>query len=501
MAIDSKATKAPKTCLGSKKQFIDRLGKMRRNIYYDGQLIDRTDEQQMNTINTIGSTYDFAQDPKLQDLMLAKSHITGNTINRFTHIHQSKEDLHKKQDMTRALCQRVGGCIQRCMGIDGSNALNAISFEADKQNKGNTEYHKNFLKWLERFQNEDLVGCCAQTDVKGDRMKRPSEQIDPDLYLHVVERKSDGIVVSGCKVHNSEASTADEIIVVPTRALLPTENDWAVAFAVPADYEGIKQVVSIHNLRERKHFKRGFMPGATDSYTIFDKCFIPWERVFLCGETVHGAVGALLFALFHRHSYSGCKPAIGDITVGTAALAAEYNGVHKASHVREKLAELIMVTELGYAAGFTASELGKPEVYMPGVGFVPYGPGSYIPNSIYCNVGRCLTGENVYRESEILCDISGGIPATFPHEADFLNPDTKALLEKYTMRNPAIKTENAIKFWMYVGDALCSATGGIHQVGSYHGGGSPVMEQIAITTQYDIESKKNMVKKIAGIKD
>src|SRR5208283_334730 len=183
MAIDSKVTKTPKNCLGSKKQFIDRLSKMRRNIYYDGQLIDRTDEQQMNTINTIGSTYDFALEPKFKDLTQATSHLTGNTINRFTHIHQSKEDLHKKQDMTRALCQQVGGCIQRCMGIDGSNALNAISFEADKQNKGSTEYHKNFLKWLTRFQNEDLVGCCAQTDVKGDRMKRPSEQIDPDLYL------------------------------------------------------------------------------------------------------------------------------------------------------------------------------------------------------------------------------------------------------------------------------------------------------------------------------
>jgi len=485
--------------LGSKKQFIDRLSKMRRNIYFDGHLIDRTDELQMDTINMIGSTYDFAQDPRFQDLVLAKSHITGNIINRFTHIHQSTEDLHKKQDMTRALCQQVGGCIQRCMGIDGANACNAISFEADKQNKGATEYHKNFLKWIEYFQTNDLVGCCAQTDVKGDRMKRPSQQKDPDLYLHIVERKSDGIIVSGCKVHNSEASTADEIIVVPTRSLLPEEKDWAVAFAIPADWEGIKQVATIHNLRERKHYKKGVMQGATDSYTIFDKVFIPWERVFVAGETIHGAVGALLFALFHRHSYSGCKPAIGDLMLGTVALAAEYNGIAKAGHVREKLAELIMVSELGYAAGFTASEMGKPEVYMPGFGFVPYGPGSFIPNSIYCNVGRCLTGEAVYREAEILCDVAGGIPATFPHEGDFLNPETKALLEKYTMRNPDIKVEDAIKLWMHAGDLLCSASGGIAQVGGFHGGGSPVMEQIAITTQYDIESCKKMAKRIAGI--
>ncbi len=483
----------------TKQQYIDGLRKMRRNIYVDGEKIDRTDELQESTLNTIGLTFDYASDPEYEDLCTATSHLTGEKINRFTHIHQSKEDLHKKQDMTRALCRVAGGCIQRCMGVDGANAIYNVSYEADKDNNGATEYHKNFVKWLTRFQQEDLVGCCAQTDVKGDRMKRPSQQKDPDLYVHVVERKSDGIVVRGAKVHNSEASVADEILVVPTRALREEEKDYAVAFAIPADWEGVKQVVSMHNLRERKHFKRGFTPGATDSYTIFDDAFIPWERVFLCGETVHGGVCALLFALFHRHSYSGCKPALGDLMLGTVALAAEYNGIEKASHVRDKLAEIIRVAELGYAAGFTASELGKPEVYIPGMGFCPYGPGSYIPHSIYANVGRNLTGEAVFREAEILCDVSGGVPATFPYEGDFVNPETKDLLNKYIMRNPEIPPEDAAQLWRYVGDIICSATGGVHLFGSYHGGGSPIMESIAITTQYDIEARKKMVRRIAGI--
>jgi aromatic ring hydroxylase len=226
---------------------------------------------------------------------------------------------------------------------------------------------------------------------------------------------------------------------------------------------------------------------------------VPWERVFLAGEHQHGGVLALLFALFHRHSYSGCKPAIGDILLGSAALAAEVNNIHKESHVREKLAEIIMTTELGYAAGYTASDLGKPEVYIPGVGFVPYGPGSYIPNSIYCNVGRCLTGEAVYREQEILCDISGGVTATFPHEKDFANKDVGDLLFKYTKRNPNMPAEDQAQFWRFLGDTLCSSTGGLMNVANYHGGGSPIMEQIAITTQYDIESRKKLVKYIAGM--
>jgi aromatic ring hydroxylase len=483
----------------TKQQYIERLRKMRRNLYVNGEKIDRTDPLQETTLNTIGLTFDCAFQPEYVDLCTATSHLTGERISRFTHIHQNKADLHKKQDMTRALCQISGGCIQRCMGVDGANAIYNTSFEADKENKGATEYHKNFIKWLERFQREDLVGCCAQTDVKGDRMKRPSQQKDPDMYVRVVERRSDGIVVRGAKVHNSEASVADEILVLPTRALLPEEKDWAVAFAIPADWEGVKQVVSLHNLREREHFKRGFAPGATDSYTIFDNAFIPWERVFLCGETRHGGTCALLFALFHRHSYSGCKPAFGDLMLGTVALAAEYNGIAKASHVREKLAEIIRISELGYAAGFTASELGRPEVYVPGTGFMPYGPGSYIPHSIYANVGRCLSGEAVFREAEILCDVSGGIPATFPYEGDFVNPETKDLLNKYITRNTDIPPEDAAQLWRFIGDMVCSATGGVHLFGAYHGGGSPIMEAIAIATQYDVESRKKMVRRLAGI--
>lgn len=485
----------------TKEQFMKDLGKMKKNIYFNGERIDRLDERQLPCIDTISTTYDVVDDPEYTDLILAKSHLTGETINRFTHVHQNTEDLHKKQDMTRKLCRKVGGCIQRCMGCDGMNAIYNVSYEADKSNNGETHYHENFKKWLERFQKEDLIAACAQTDIKGNRIKRPADQEDPDMYVRVVEKREDGIIVRGCKVHISEASVSDEILVVPTRALRPEDKDYAVAFALPADYEGVKQVVTIHNLRERKHFKRGFMPGATDSYIIFDDIFVPWERVFLCGEYQHAGTLALLFALFHRHSYSGCKPAIGDLIVGTAALAAEYNNIHKASHVRSKLAELIMVTELGYAAGYTASDLGKPEVYMPGVGFIPYGPGSFIPNSIYCNVGRCLSGENVFREAEIIVDLSGGIPATFPHEGDFVNPEIKEYLYKYIMRNPQISPENAAQFWRYVGDMYCSAAGGVHLFGSYHGGGSPVMESIAITTQYDIDSRKEIVKKVAGIND
>ena len=205
----------------TKKDWVTRLQKMRRNVYLQGEKVARDDERMQAVIDTTGMTFDLAEKPEHADLLTATSHLTGGTINRFCHIHQNKIDLHKKQDMTRFLCQQVGGCIQRCMGIDAANAVSSVSFEADKVNKGTTEYYNNFLKWLRRFQEENLVGCCAQTDVKGNRTQRPGQQKDPDAYVHVVEKKSDGIVVRGCKTHITISSQADEVLVIPTRALQP----------------------------------------------------------------------------------------------------------------------------------------------------------------------------------------------------------------------------------------------------------------------------------------
>ncbi len=471
------------------EQYLEGLRKKRRNVYIGGELVDRDDERMMGAVRTLSTTFDVVSNPEYRDLVTATSHITGEKINRFCHIHQSVEDLHKKQDMTRALCRLTGGCIQRCMGVDAANAISVISYEVDQ--KYGTEYHKNFLKWLERFQKEDLVGCCAQTDVKGDRSKRPHQQVDPDLYLHVVEKRSDGIVVRGAKAHNSEAAQADEILVVPTRMLTPEEGEWAVAFAIPADWDDVHLVVRPASPRPRKYLKSpASQLGMTDSLTIFDNTFIPWERVFLCGEWEFGGQLALLFALYHRHSYCGCKPAMNELLLGQVALAAEYNGIAGAHHVRDKLAEIIMVTELAYAAGFTASAKG-----------VRSRSGTYIPDVVYCNVGRCISGENVYHELQLLADVAGGLPATLPYEEDFYNEKVGPLLHKYIMRNPKISAENQHRLFRMISDTLCSAYGGAAAVGGLHGGGSPIMEKIAITAQYDIEARKAMVKRLAGIVD
>jgi 4-hydroxyphenylacetate 3-monooxygenase/4-hydroxybutyryl-CoA dehydratase/vinylacetyl-CoA-Delta-isomerase len=245
----------------------------------------------------------------------------------------------------------------------------------------------------------------------------------------------------------------------------------------------------VANPRPRKTFKAPIAEfGAADSFVIFDDLFVPWERVFMCGEWPFAILLAHGFALYHRHSYTGCKPAMTDIITGASALVADYQGIADKPHVRSKLAQLASVAELVYAAGIASAVEGQK-----------HDSGSFVPNTVYANVGRRHAGLNIYHESEILADLAGGLPATLPFEGDFVNPETKGLLEKYIMRKEDVPPEDVHLCFRLLSDMLCSSLSGVAALAGVHGGGSPIMEEIAITATYDFEEKKKIAKYLAGI--
>ena len=468
-------------------QYRERIAKLKPNVYMGGKVIDRFDPKLVGGINVMAATYDFALDPEFEQVGVATSHLTGNKINRFTHIHQSIEDLLNKQKMTRLYCQEVGGCIQRCMGVDALNALSVVTYETDQ--KYGTKYNERFINFMHKVQKEDLSLNCAQTDVKGNRPWRPREQKDPDLYLRVVEKRHDGIIVNGAKAHNSCSVYVDEILAIPTRNMRAQETDWAVAFALPSDWAGVSLINAAYSPNRRKKLDAPFnKTGISHSITVFDNVFVPWERVFLCGETELAGKLALLFALYHRHSYTGCKAAVSEIFTGATALAAEYNGIAGAQHVRHKLADMIQIVDLIYAAGIAAA-----------VDATKSASGTYIPDTNYCNAGRMLAGEAIYDEFEALAAIAGGLVATLPPEEDFYDQKTGPYLEKYIMRNPDIPAEHQHRAFRLFQDMMASAWGGHKLIDYLHGGGSPVIEKVAIYRDHNIEHSKNIAKKLGGI--
>ena len=270
-------------------EYLESLKRLKRNVYLMGEKVDNIVDHPIirPSINSVAMTYELAGDPEHEDLMTCTSSLTGEKINRFCHLHQSTDDLIKKVKMQRLMGQKTAACFQRCVGMDAFNALDSTTFEMDQ--KLGTSYHQRFISFLKYVQENDLVVDGAMTDVKGDRGLSPSQQADPDMYVHVVEYKDDGIVVSGAKAHQTGMLNSHEMIVMPTSAMTEKDKDYAVTFTIPTDAEGIVYIYGRQSCDTRR-LEGGSIDvgnarfGGQEVLTVFDRVFVPWERVFMCGE-------------------------------------------------------------------------------------------------------------------------------------------------------------------------------------------------------------------------
>ena len=285
------------------------------------------------------------------------------------------------------------------------------------------------------------------------------------------------------------------MIVVPCRYMGPEDKDYAVAFALPCDWDGVKLLTRPANFRKQEKFDTPTAHiGDAETFIIFDDVFVPKERVFLNGhgdprETPYAGFLALMFAHYHRHSYTGCKPAVTEVIASAAALVAEYNGIEKASHVQDKISHLIGTAELVFAAGESSA---KHSEKAPS--------GTQVPDEILTNAGRRFAGEMIYEEYKILADLSGGLIATLPYEGSFTSEEVGELAMKYLKRNPRVKPENIYRCFKGIEFLAVSELAGLMQVAGLHGGGSPQMETITMMMRYDLEKLKDISKYLFGIK-
>jgi len=439
----------------------------------------------------VAATYDLAQSPEAKDLLTAESSLTGEPINRFTHLHQSAEDLVKKVQMQR-LCGNVTGCcFQRCVGMDAANAVFSVTYECDAGH--GTRYHGRFREYWAMIQKHDLVVDGAMTDPKGDRSKRPKDQADPDLYLRVVDRRPGGIVVRGAKLHQTGMLNSHEVLVMPTVAMRPGEEDWAVCFAVPTNAPGVRHFYG-RQVSDTRKLEPGRLDvgnpefGGQEVMTVFEDVFVPEERVFLCGETDQSGKLVERFAGYHRQSYGGCKVGVGDVLIGASALIARLNGTDQASHIKDKLVEMIHLNETMFACGIACSALGHPTA-----------AGNYEINLLLANVCKLNVTRFPYELARLATDIAGGLLGTMPPVADLSDPSAGPLLRKYLAAAPVAEVEARMKVLRLIENLVAGAGAVAYLIESMHGAGPPAAQRIMIGRQGDLEGKMELAKRLLGI--
>lgn len=475
-------------------EYEESLRKLNLEVYMFGERIEDIVDHPIirPSMNAVAKTYEMALMHEYEDIMTATSHLTGEKINRFTHIHQSTEDLVKKTKMGRLMGANTGCCFQRCVGIDALNALSMTTFDCDKVH--GTEYHRRFTDYLTYVQKEDLMCDGAMTDPKGDRALPPHKQDDPDLYLRIVEEKKEGIIVRGAKAHQTGAVNAHEIIVMPTISLKEADRDYAISFAVPSDTEGILYIMGRQSCDLRK-LEGGDIDvgnsrfGGHEALVVFDDVFVPWERVFLCRE--YDFAGHLVerFASYHRQSYA-CKAGVGDVLIGAAQSIAEFNGVEKASHIKDKIIEMNHLNETLFCGSLACASEGHKEPC-----------GTYLVNTLLANVCKQNVTRFPYEIARLAQDIAGGLMVTLPSEKDYKSSVTGKWIDKYLKGKKEASTEDRIRILRLIENLTLGTAAVGYLTESMHGAGSPQAQRIMISRQANLEVKKKLAQKLCGISE
>ena len=381
----------------------------------------------------------------------------------------------------RLVC-KTSGCAQRYLTHDALNGIYQATRRADDAH--DTDYSQRFQHYLHDVQDRDLTLGVAMTDAKGDRSLRPGRQTNRDVYVHIKERRKDGIVIRGTKAIVTGAPYMHEFLVMPCRTHVPEDADFAVCCAVPVDAPGVTIVAKRAGRPGDSGARFSSKYGQSVGVVMFDDVFVPHDRVFMAGETEEAGFLTTSYATHHRHSCIGARAGFGDLLIGAGAHMIEANGLDadRHAHIREAMVELITIVESFYACGIAASVYCAKDP-----------TGSVIPDAVFSNIGKLLLATKIYDMHKLAHYVSGGLVVALPGPDEDHNPETAASLAAVLGGRADIPADKRMEMARLIGDLSVSDQAGWMSVISLHGGGSPEAMKREIWRNYPVQEKKDLI--------
>jgi len=474
--------------LKTRQEYIRSLKAMKPNIYKFGELIEdvTTHPATRRTVESHARGFDASHDPRYSADFETVSTFTGERIHKWTSMMESLDDIMGNSKMKRWMYRFTGTCNGGlCVGWNASNVMWNITALVDKEY--GTAYQERLKKWILHSQEKGLVVAGGLTDAKGDRSLRPSQQTNPDSNLHIREVREDGIVISGTKAMICGVAASNEIFLLPGGGYREEDKDYAVSCVVPRDIEGLT-IVETRRPSDGREYENGFdIPetGITQAYLIFTDCFVPKDRVFLCGEFKYTGRIIEYFTANYRACIGACVAGQGDVMIGSAALMARANGL-AARTFSGKMVDMAVNNETTYGMGIGAMALGKK------------GPGGmWVSDSLLAHANKVHVATLPYETKRLCQDIGGGIVETgcFPSCKDFDHPAYGPLVRKAVQGADRFSAETRARAarlseWLTLGAGV---------PGCMHGGGSPDGAKLVVRALTPVDQFAEYARAIAGI--
>ena len=395
----------------------------------------------------------------------------GQQAHRIYQIPRSEEDLAVRVELMQ----------HTSIGTLVTGVYMALMSVKDDVAKANPQYAANIERMYNYCRDNDLRAAEVITDPKGDRKRRAHEQDDPDLYLRIVERRNDGIVVRGAKLHITAASLVHELVVMPTKGMIAEEADYAVSFSIPVNTPGVKIINRSVAAAELNPFD---FPASShhsmpEGFVIFDDVFVPWDRVFLAGETQLASRLAQSLGLWERTGGMVEAVRISELFVGLAQLVNEMQGKDQDPIAQNSVAELIAYAEmlrmsLDYSCRHYESTAS----------------GMVYPNTLGINTAKYYYAVNYHQTVRYLHDLAGGLVLTLPLESDLRNEDSGKYIRKYLYTKPGVNVETRMRVYNMIRDLTADAYGGWQFVVALQAGGGLPAQRLMMRRSYNMDQAK-----------
>ena len=373
-----------------------------------------------------------------------------------------------------------------------STSIQTLKTAAGRMDGVKPDYIERMEAYIDDAQRRDVRITQCITDAKGNRSLPPAKQTDPDAYVHVVDRQSDGVVIRGAKLHITGASFGHDLLTIPTKAMKAGEEDYSIGCIVPVNAPGVKIINTTYAPRheDARSFPVSSKYHYPEGFVIFDDVFVPTERVFLDGETAYAAIFAHSLGLWERLGGLSAFVEEADQLVGLAQLVAEANGTAGISHIKEKISEMIIHATL--IRSTLEAAIANCNIGPDGAAF---------PNELYVNAGKFHAAANYNQMVRHVHDIAGGAVLTAPAPADFENAEVGELAAKYMSTGPDISGEYRSHLMHTIRDLTADAYGGWKFVTNIQAGGGLYAQRIVTRKHYDMDAAKAKALAIAGLGD
>ncbi|MGE3141777.1 MAG: 4-hydroxyphenylacetate 3-hydroxylase N-terminal domain-containing protein [Hyphomonadaceae bacterium] len=453
-----------------------------RVTFWDGEDIkDITKHPRFRVpIELVKNDYNYS-DPKAGKIRQYQTE-DGGKAHRVFQVPRTEKDLH----------DRVQMMLNTSIGTLISGVYMALLTVKDEIAEVNPTYAENIERLYRNARDNDLRGAEVITDPKGDRKRRPSEQDDPDLYVRIVERRKDGIVVRGAKLHITGASLVHELVVMPTRGMRQDDADYAVSFSIPVNAPGVKIInrsfapanLSAFDYPASSHHS---MP---EGFVIFDDVFVPWDRVFLAGESKLASKLAQSLGLWERTGGVVEFMWLTETFVGLAQLVSDMQGKGNDPHVQSLIAELIMhhhIVKMGLDHALANYETSPS--------------GMVYPNIMDINTTKYYMAKNYHSAVQIVHDLGGGLVLTLPLETDLRNPESGKYIRKYLHTRNDVDIETRMRVYNMIRDLTADAYGGWQQVVALQAGGGLAAQRMMMSRLFDMKKACETALRAAGATD